>query len=91
MKKVHRLVVLPDYQGIGLGMKILDFCAEYYSKLGFQFSITTSHPSLNFCLKKQKNWSLNRFGRLKGIDQNRGLNKTASLNRITTSWIYSQI
>lgn len=41
-KRVHRLVVSPDYQGIGLGTKLLNVVAELYSAQGFDVSILTS-------------------------------------------------
>ena len=31
-KQVHRLVVLPDYQGIGIGINFISFIAEFYRK-----------------------------------------------------------
>ena len=38
-KKVHRLVVLPDYQGLGLGTLFLNRIAAIHK---YPFSITTS-------------------------------------------------
>lgn len=32
LKRVSRLVILPDYQGIGLGTKFLNKIAEMYSE-----------------------------------------------------------
>ena len=61
IKRLSRLVILPDYQGIGLGVKFLNFMANYYSKLNFDFSIKTSAKNLIFALKKNKNWSLNSY------------------------------
>ena len=41
--RVHRLVVLPDYQGIGLGKRLLNFIAELYtSQTKAPFYIVTS-------------------------------------------------
>jgi GNAT superfamily N-acetyltransferase len=88
LKKVHRLVVLPDYQGIGLGGILLDFVAKHFTLKGFKFGITTSQPSLNFSLKKKKDWSLIRIGRMPGSNGLKVLNKKTSNNRITTSWFY---
>ena len=90
LKKVHRLVVLPDYQGIGLGGILLDFVAKYFTLKGFKFGITTSQPSLNFSLKRKKNWNLIRIGRMNNKNGLKTLNKTASSNRITTSWFYQK-
>jgi GNAT superfamily N-acetyltransferase len=45
--RVSRLVVLPDYQGIGLGKKLLNFMADYYTrKTGLPFKIITSNPQI---------------------------------------------
>jgi GNAT superfamily N-acetyltransferase len=45
--RVSRLVVLPDYQGIGVGKKLLNLMADYYTrKTGLPFKIITSNPQL---------------------------------------------
>ena len=61
--KVHRLVVLPDYQGIGLGVKMLNDVAEIYKQIGKQMRIITSAPSLIYSLKNNKNWNCSNFGK----------------------------
>ena len=38
LKKVHRLVVLPDYQGIGLASALLNTIGSYYKKLGYNIT-----------------------------------------------------
>lgn len=83
--------MLPDYQGIGLGGIILDYCGKYFSNKGFKFGITTSQPSLNYALKRKKNWNLIRIGRMNNSNGIAALNKTASSNRITTSWFYKNV
>ena len=40
--RVSRLVVLPDYQGIGIGLAMLSAVAEQYPRL----RITTGHPAM---------------------------------------------
>ena len=62
IKRVSRLVILPDYQGIGLGVKFLNEIAKIYSKKGFDFSIKTSAKNLIFALKNRKEWILNDYG-----------------------------
>lgn len=42
MRRCSRLVILPDYQGIGLGVKFLTAVAELYKKDGFDFRIVTT-------------------------------------------------
>jgi ABC-type lipoprotein export system ATPase subunit len=94
--KGHRLVVLPDYQGIGLGLKLRTEIAKYYvENLNKSFIATTSHPAIIYGLKKHKNWIMTRIGRTsngsnKGKIQNKNKKGSTSSNRITTSWEYKK-
>lgn len=86
IKKVHRLVILPDFQGLGIGIRFLNEIGRYYIKNGWRFTIVTSSPSLMFGLKKDKNWKCKHFGRMtkhSGLKETKGNN---SSNRLTTSW-----
>jgi ABC-type lipoprotein export system ATPase subunit/GNAT superfamily N-acetyltransferase len=84
MKKVHRLVVLPDYQGAGFGLKFLNMIGEYYKKNKYRFNILTSSPSLIYGLKKDNKWSCTRIGRK--TPQTGVLTSTGSHDRITASF-----
>jgi ABC-type lipoprotein export system ATPase subunit/GNAT superfamily N-acetyltransferase len=89
MKKVHRLVVLPDYQGVGFGIKFLNFIAKLYIKNKNRFDIVTSSPSLINSLKTNKSWKCIRFGRTKEVGRtSTQLRGTTSKNRITASFEY---
>lgn len=39
----HRYVVLPDYQGIGIGTKLANFFAEYFIQNGYKYFVRASH------------------------------------------------
>ena len=52
IKKVHRLVILPDYQGAGFGIKFLNEIGKIYKKQNYRYTIVTSAPSLINALKK---------------------------------------
>ena len=52
--RVSRLVVLPDYQGIGIGRAMLAAVAEQYPRL----RITTSHPAMLRALSADPGWQL---------------------------------
>ena len=56
-----RLVILPDYQGIGLGIKFLTIIAEKYKKMGFEFDIVTSAKNMIMGLSKNKKWRFTRY------------------------------
>ena len=85
IKKVHRLVILPDYQGAGFGIKFLNEIGKYYKEQKFRYVIMTSAPSLMFNLKKSNLWNCIRYGRVseakKGV-----LEGSTSKNRITASF-----
>lgn len=91
-KRVHRLVVLPDYQGIGIGTRFIKAIAEIYKKEGFDFNLTTTTPSLVHALLKDENWGLSRYGRStssfgKGFEKKK-LNNASSGRRVTYSFDY---
>ena len=62
-KRIHRLVVLPDYQGIGVGSQFISRIAEEYKKKGDTMYLQTSSPALLHSLKKHPGWLLFRAGR----------------------------
>jgi ABC-type dipeptide/oligopeptide/nickel transport system ATPase subunit/GNAT superfamily N-acetyltransferase len=84
MKKVHRLVILPDYQGIGIGIKLLNEIGYLYKKQKDRFTIVTSSPSLINSLSKSKAWATVRIGRTK--ESNGVMKQTTSKNRISASF-----
>lgn len=61
LKRCSRLVILPDYQGIGLGTRFLDAIAEYYKQQGFDFSIVTSAKNMIHALRKSDKWVMTRY------------------------------
>ena len=68
LKRVSRLVILPDYQGIGLGTKFLEFIAKEYIRLGYDFSIITSAKNLIGTLRKSDKWCMYRYSIVKDSD-----------------------
>jgi len=64
-KRGHRLVVLPDYQGIGIGTAFETFTSQHYADKGWNVNVTTTTPALVNTLKRSKKWKLVRFGRVK--------------------------
>jgi GNAT superfamily N-acetyltransferase len=89
--RVTRLVVLPDYQGIGVGKRLLNFIAELYtSQTKMPFYILTSNPQL--IRGNLGNWKISRFGHASqgrsNTRINNGLRSSLSRNRITVSLQY---
>jgi len=87
MKKVHRLVILPDFQGIGIGVILLNEVAKIYKRQNFRFSIVTSTPNLVNYFKKSTDWickSHQRGTNHTGIVKNH----STSQNRLIGSFDY---
>lgn len=96
-KRVHRLVVLPDYQGIGIGTHFIKEVAKMITKEGFELNLTTTTPALVGALTRDKDWVLARYGRekdgMKGYQrykdiETKHLTKSISSNRVTYSFWY---
>ena len=101
-KRGHRMVVLPDYQGIGIGTAFEEFTSQYYADKGWNVNVTTTTPALVHALARSKKWKLVRAGRMKsnwndfsiyGTKQDatheraqNHLLKTLSNNRVTYSF-----
>lgn len=86
IKKVHRLVILPDYQGAGFGLLFLNHIGELYKKQKDRFTIVTSAPSLIHALKKSMKWALTSMGRKTSHGGMRKVGNMGSQNRITASF-----
>jgi ABC-type ATPase involved in cell division/GNAT superfamily N-acetyltransferase len=46
IKMGHRLVVLPDYQGLGIGGRFDDWLGQYLSERGYRYRKVIAHPAL---------------------------------------------
>lgn len=60
-RRVHRIVVLPDYQGVGIGKALLNLLGEHYTGQGLRLSITSSHPGIVRGLQRESRWVLRSF------------------------------
>jgi len=88
---VSRLVVLPDYQGIGVGKRLLNFIAELYtSQINLPFYLVTSNPQLVH--GNLDNWRVKRVGHSSHGRENTQINlelaKSISRRRLTVSLEY---
>ena len=65
IRRVHRLVILPDYQGAGIGLRLLNYIGKKYLNNKYRYRIRTSAPSLVYALKKDPKWICTDYGRMK--------------------------
>ena len=89
----HRTVILPDFQGIGLGSIMTNEIGEILRSEGKTFITTTSNPALIYSRKKDPKWICTRHGRsssgsLGGKIQNKFKKGSTSAMRITVSFKY---
>jgi len=56
-RRVSRLVVLPDFQGVGIGSAMLEAVCELYVARGVRMGITTGHPGMIRRLWNSPKWS----------------------------------
>lgn len=58
----HRTVVLPDFQGVGIGNRVSEICASIWSGIGGRAFSTTSHPGMIHYRHASPVWNTERFG-----------------------------
>lgn len=92
---ISRIVILPDYQGIGLGSRLRDACAELVAGQGKRVGIVTSHPAMIASCKNSPRWrciAVSKRGNTRdGGDlskQSRGKGAVRSYGRATCSFKY---
>lgn len=96
VKRVHRFVTLPDYQGIGIGTAFINFIGDLYLQQGLKFNLITTTPALRFALDRDPKWFLRRSGNVtkpgksKLYDRKyKHLGATFSCDRVTYSYDYT--
>lgn len=60
IRRVTRIVVLPDYQGVGIGQALMRQTAGMWGGLGSRATITTSHPGMVESLNHSRVWAMTR-------------------------------
>jgi energy-coupling factor transporter ATP-binding protein EcfA2 len=89
--KEHRSVVLPDFQGIGIGNSMSDLVASAFKATGKQYRDTTAHPSHVHYRDKSPDWIITRkAGRNSRAKANSrvGVGKTSATGRLTFAFRY---
>jgi hypothetical protein len=55
-RRFSRIVTLPDYQGIGIGMCAVSAVAELHRAEGHRVNVTSSHPALIRHCDRSPHW-----------------------------------
>lgn len=85
--RYHRLVVLPDFQGVGIGSILADYVGSIFASTEKPVRRTLAHPAVIHAANKSKNWKMiqkpkmrgKSFGMLKG---------TTATTRLVASFQY---
>lgn len=54
--RAHRTVILPDYQGMGLGVKFGNAVAQMFVNAGYRYYSRTTHPKLGEARNRSSLW-----------------------------------
>lgn len=93
VRREHRTVVLPDFQGAGIGTAFSDAIAQMYTDAGYTYISTTSNPAFIHARAKSPKWIATRaVSRCNGGSMKSGIQKSAlgksSGNRLTVGFKY---
>lgn len=55
-RRFTRIVTLPDYQGVGIGMQTVEAVAQLQREEGLRVNVTSSHPSLVRHCQRSRAW-----------------------------------
>jgi GNAT superfamily N-acetyltransferase len=87
-RREHRVVCLPDYQGVGIGNALSGFCASLWAGQGFRVFTATSHPGKISSLRSGGAWKMTRSPGRTARGHN-GIDASRSVNRLSASFEYT--
>jgi GNAT superfamily N-acetyltransferase len=58
--RISRVVTLPDFQGIGIGMRLAEAVAQVHRDQGLRINITASHPAVLAHCVRSSSWRMVR-------------------------------
>ena len=94
IKRAHRFVVLPEWQGLGIGMAFIEAVAAMVKREGYSFRIITTTPQLVPALHRHKDkWKCVFSGRqtnVKALGKKDAalVRKSTSEHRLTATFVY---
>lgn len=86
--RFHRIVILPDYQGLGIASKLLNYFGDMYNEMGKIVTITTSHFKLCKYLSASKDWAETYNNTNRKAESIRILRGWKTINRATMGFKY---
>ena len=90
-RRVTRLVTLPDFQGMGVGIRVLEAVVAHEAAAGYDMSIVTTHPGLVAALNHRERWTCRSVYRRGNVHDGFRAREGRTLcvpNRATISFAY---
>ncbi|MCC6125808.1 MAG: GNAT family N-acetyltransferase [Pirellulales bacterium] len=88
-RRISRIVTLPDYQGVGIGMALAESVAELHRQEGYRMNITASHPALIAHCRHSPKWRAVGVKKTGSADTQRFIeNYRSSIGRAVVSFEY---
>lgn len=92
MRREHRTVTLPDFQGVGIGNAVSNHIASMWRALGYRPMSTTSHPAMVRSRARSPLWRMHRSpGRVTGggmMTPGTAMGRTIANDRLTSGFEY---
>lgn len=89
-RRVSRIVVLPDYQGIGIGSHFLNAMGKICRAQGLGLNITTGHPAMIRYCAHSPQWRTVNFSKIGRTSLQFGKKYRGTAGRATASFEYIQ-
>ena len=80
---ISRVVVLPDFQGLGLGVSLSEYSSAMFKDIGGKVYIKTVHPALGVYFNNSDNWRGTTFNGKKSSHAKHDKNAKSRLERIS--------
>lgn len=89
VRRIARLVTLPEFQGLGIASQLADLVASYYTAAGQRVTLTTGHPAMLWHLLRSPRWQQMRLRR-RGSSPHRlaGRPIASSTGRLVASFVF---
>jgi ribosomal protein S18 acetylase RimI-like enzyme len=89
VRRIARLVTLPEFQGLGIASQLADLVASHYAAAGQRVTLTTGHPAMVLHLMGSARWQQIRL-RHRGNSPHRWAGRTipSSAGRPVASFVF---
>lgn len=89
IRREHRVVCLPDFQGVGIGNAVAELVASMYRARGVRYRSTTSHPGMIAHRSRSPLWRMDRKpGFVGAAGRGAKIAPPSSQRRLTASFEY---